>query len=329
VTNEAEAISAAITHYVADEFALVRNRLRVLDAGTGDGRVLKGVIERLLQNHRGRDCEMVLKEHDFHHIEALLQNIAPMLRAFPQLALFVTNRTFRQLSGFPQDLCPENTVCFDEIAGYRMLAMAATASLISQDDSPLYSFPGIEKKRETRQETDFSFMPSSGLWNGEQMMIRREPSPLVEPALKALGDEIRAREIYDELAAAAGGQGKHFTVTVGRQERGAAILAESRDFFWDLAIVSYAFKRDKDPGWICRNVLGPLCQGLSIGGVLVNVPCGRRRPGQRTQARDIWRRVLFPCIAAGAGGSLGACLGKGAIRCPSLGGPILSGAYHG
>ena len=39
VTNEADAISAAIGQYVGDDLGLLRNRLRVLDAGTGDGRV--------------------------------------------------------------------------------------------------------------------------------------------------------------------------------------------------------------------------------------------------------------------------------------------------
>src|SRR5262245_425618 len=100
ITNEAEAIATAIWRYVADELALIRSHLRVLDAGTGDGRVLKGVLDRTLQVHKGRRCEIVLKEYDFHHIEMLLQNIAPMLRACPQLTLFVTNRTFRQLQGF-------------------------------------------------------------------------------------------------------------------------------------------------------------------------------------------------------------------------------------
>ena len=34
VTNEADAISAAIGQYVGDDLGLLRNRLRVLDAGT-------------------------------------------------------------------------------------------------------------------------------------------------------------------------------------------------------------------------------------------------------------------------------------------------------
>ena len=59
-------------------------------------------------------------------------------------------------------------------------------------------------------------------------------------------------------------------MTVTRQDstRGASSMGE---FYWDLAIVSHAFNRDKDSGWICRNILHPLCQGLAVGGVLVNV----------------------------------------------------------
>jgi hypothetical protein len=261
-------MAAAIADYVADDFGLTRRRLRVLDAGTGDGRVLKGVIERLVETHRHRPCEMVLKEYDFHHIEALLQNIAPLLRRLPQLALFVTNRTFRQLGGFAEDLCKENTVCFDDIAGYRVVAMIGTASLLNQEDSLLHSFPRVEDIQRKQNGAEFPFMPLSDLWNAEQTI--HDLDARTAPALKALGDEIRAREIYDELAAA-GGRGKHFTVTIARQERGDVALPDSGEFFWDLAIVAHAFNRDKDPGWICRNILAPLCEGLSIGGVLVNV----------------------------------------------------------
>jgi len=61
LTNEAEAIAGAIGRYVAPDLGLTRNGLRVLDAGTGDGRVLRGVVEKLLPIHRYRSCEMVLK----------------------------------------------------------------------------------------------------------------------------------------------------------------------------------------------------------------------------------------------------------------------------
>jgi hypothetical protein len=268
VTNEADAISAAIGQYVGDDLGLLRNRLRVLDAGTGDGRVLKGAVERLLRVHCHRPCEMVLKEYDFHHIEALLQTVAPLLHHYPGLTLYVTNRTFRQLRDFHHDVGPENTVCFDRIAGYRLLAMAGTASLLKQENSLRFSFPNLTRPI-SDGEAILSIAPLDDLWGGERALYSDHFLPAVPPALKALGDEIRAREIYDELAAARGAS-KQFTVTVTRQNNGVDI-AEPRDCFWDLAIVSHAFNRDKDPGWICRNILSPLCQGLSIGGVLVNV----------------------------------------------------------
>lgn len=269
VTNEAETIAAAIWRYSAGDLALVRNRLRVLDAGTGDGRVLKGVLEKVLQVHQGRPCQMVLKEYDFHHIEALLQNIAPMLRTCPQLALFVTNRTFRQLQNFPEDLRKENTVCFDDVAGYRLLAMLGTSSLLSQEDSLLHRFPRVEEMEQQDQGAFPFAVPESDRWDARRSLLS-DTSVTVRPALKALGDEIRAREIYDQLAAV-GGKEKHFTVTVAREENAFPIFTHPREFFWDLAIVSHAFNRDKEPGWICRNILSPLCQGLAVGGVLVNV----------------------------------------------------------
>ena len=270
VTNEAEAIAAAIWRYVAGELGLTRSHMRVLDAGTGDGQVLKGVLERVLQTHNGRPCEVVLKEYDFHHIEVLLQNVAPLLRACPQLALFVTNRTFRTLQGFPADLCRENTVCFDDVAGYRMLAMIGTSSLLSQEDSLLHSFPRIDELQR-REREGFPFtVPHSDRGDAQRSFLLSDSAVTAGPALQALGDEIRAREIYDELAAV-GGNSKHFTVTIARQENAPPVFTPPREFFWDLAIVSHAFNRDKEPGWICRNILSPLCQGLSVGGVLVNV----------------------------------------------------------
>jgi len=269
VTNEAEAIAAAIWQYVVGTLGLVRDRLRLLDAGTGDGRVLKGVLEKALRSHKNRVCEVVLKEYDFHHIEVLLQHVAPMLRACPQLALFVTNRAFRQLQDFPADLDRENTVCFDDIAGYRLLAMTGTSSLLNQGDSLLHRFPQIEATLSSRSEPFSFIVPQSDRWQAQYSFLLPS-SAAVGPALQALGDEIRAREIYSGLAAV-GGNRKHFTVTVVRQEHTLPVSALPREFFWDLAIVSHAFNRDKDPGWICRNILGPLCQGLSVGGVLVNV----------------------------------------------------------
>jgi hypothetical protein len=269
LTNEAEAISSAIWRIIAGELGLIRSHLRVLDAGTGDGRVLKGVLEKLLPAHRRCPCEVVLKEYDFQHIEMLLQNVAPMLRACPQLALFVTNRAFRYLQEFPADLSTENTVCFDDVAGYRLLAMLGTSSLLSQEDTLLNRFPRVDKLRQ-REEQTFPFtVPRSDLGDTQREFFLPDPATN-GPALQALGDEIRAREIYDELAAA-GGRGKHFTVTIARQENFSPLLSATREFFWDLAIVSHAFNRDKDPGWICRNILAPLCQGLAVGGVLVNV----------------------------------------------------------
>ncbi len=270
VTNEAEAISTAIWRYVADELGLVRSRLRVLDAGTGDGRVLRGVLERMLPAHKNRACEMVLKEYDFHHIEVLLQNVAPLLRACPQLALFVTNRPFRHLQGFPADLRRENTVCFDDVAGYRMLAMIGTSSLLNQADSLLHSFPRVEEMQQQGKETFPLIVPQSDRWDAQRSFFLSDPFVTAGPALQALGDEIRAREIYAELAAVRG-EGKHFTVTIARQDHPPALFAPPREFFWDLAIVSHAFNRDKDSGWICRNILAPLCQGLSVGGMLVSV----------------------------------------------------------
>ena len=268
VTNEAQAISAVVGQYVADDFRLVRSHLRLLDAGTGDGHVLKAILKRLLEAHRSRPCEVVLKEYDFHHIEALLQNVAPMLRRWPQLTLFVTNRTFRQLQRFAQDLSRENTVCFDDIAGYRMLAMSGTSSLLTQQDSALRFFPRLASRGANAAVTSAWMMPGSDLWEAEQMPVLADAAFPSRGRLTALGDEIRAREIYDELAAA-GARGKHFTVTIARQENAAVDFVQPREFFWDLAIVSHAFNRDRDPGWICRNVLAPLCDGLSIGGVLV------------------------------------------------------------
>jgi hypothetical protein len=269
VTNEAEAISAAIGEYVAGDLGLARDHLRVIDAGTGDGRVLKGVVEKLLSDHHGRSCEIVLKEYDFHHIEALLQNVAPLLHRFPALTLYVTNRTFRQLTDFHRDLSRDNTVCFDDIAGYRLLAMAGTTALLNQDDSPRMSFPKLAG-RISEASAEFTIPPLNDLWNGEQSLGSIDALPAVAPALRALGDEIRAREIYDELTAA-GGAGKQFTVTIARQNGGATDISGVGEYFCDLAIVSHAFNRDKDAGWVCRNILIPLCQGLSVGGVLVNV----------------------------------------------------------
>lgn len=268
VTNEAEAISKAVCGYAANDLQLSRSRLRILDAGTGDGQVLKGIADSLLRNHRERPCEMLLKEYDFHHIEVLLQNIAPLLRRSPSLTLFVTNRAFRKLQDFADDLCVENTVCFDDIAGYRLLAMGGTATLLSQGNSLRFSFPSLEG-RGNAASAAACLNPLNDLWNGERMLTS-VGSPFATPALVALGDEIRAREIYDELAAV-GADGKRFTVTIARQENAPPAFTPPREFFWDLAIVSHAFNRDKDPGWICRNILEPLYQGLSVGGVLVNV----------------------------------------------------------
>ncbi len=56
-----------------------------------------------------------------------------------------------------------------------------------------------------------------------------------------------------------------------RQDGGAVDGGKIREFFWDLAIVSHAFNRDKEPSWVCRNILLPLSDGLSVGGVLINV----------------------------------------------------------
>ena len=270
LTSEAEAISNAVCECAADDLQLTRNLLRVLDAGTGDGQVLKGIAEYLLRNHRGRPCAMLLKEYDFHHIETLLQNIAPLLRNSPRLSLFVTNRVFRQLKDFTEDLCSENTVCFDDIAGYRLAAMGGTATLLGQDDSLRFSFPSLEQRIDA-ENAERSFTPLEDLWNGDLMHLSGDSSAVAAaPALVALGDEIRGREIYDELAAA-GGRGKHFTVTVARRDGGVIPSSRGGEFFWDLAIVSHAFNRDKDPTWVCRNILIPLCEGLSVGGVLVNV----------------------------------------------------------
>lgn len=270
ITNEADAISSSIWQYLADRVGLVRSRLRVLDAGVGDGRVLKGVLEKMLQPRRGYECDVVLKESDFHHIEAVLQNIAPMLRTFPRLAAFVTNRTFRDLQGFPTDLREENTVCFDDVAGYRLLAMVGTSSVLSQENSLLYHFPQVGETRHDGEGTLVPFTPQSDLWSAHRSLLSDQTLVMGPPALRALGDKIRAQEIYQELAAA-GGKAKHFTVTIARQESVSAVARAPTEFFWDLAIASHAFNRDKEPGWIYRNILGPLCQGLSIGGVLVNI----------------------------------------------------------
>jgi hypothetical protein len=268
VTNEAEAISTAVWEYTANDLRLIRPRLRVLDAGTGDGRVLTGLTSYLFRHHQGRPCEMLLKEYDFHHIETLLQNMAPLLRLSPRLSLFVTNRAFRQLKDFPADLCAENTVCFDDVAGYRLQAMGGAAALLNQDHGVPSAFAALEKPTD-RKRSDVFLAPLADLWNGERMLVAPE-SVTAAAALVALGDEIRAREIYDELAAV-GGRGKHFTVKVVRQDGGGALPAMVDEFFWDLAIVSHAFNRDKDPSWVCRNILVPLCAGLAVGGVLVNV----------------------------------------------------------
>lgn len=267
VTNEAEAIGAAIGRYAGTELGLTRARLRVLDAGTGDGRVLKGVVAELLHANRHRPCQMVLKEYDFKHIETLLQNVAPLLRRSPHLTLFITNRAFRKLKDFPEDLSAENTVCFDAVAGYRLAAMSGTAALLSQDDGPRF----VPVKLDQAAPGNFAapaFMPGHGLWSGEQALFTGESASMA-PTLAALGDEIRAREIYDELAAT-GAAGKHFTVTVARRN-GESDLGFIGEFHWDLAIVSHAFNRDKDAGWVCRNILQPLCEGLALGGVLANV----------------------------------------------------------
>jgi hypothetical protein len=295
VTNEAEAIAAAIWQSVAGELELIRSRLRVLDAGTGDGQVLKGVLERILPAHKNRACEVVLKEYDFHHIEMLLQNVAPMLRACPQLALFVTNRTFRHLPGFPADLRRENTVCFDDVAGYRMLAIIGTSSLLNQEDSGLYSFPQVEEMQQKRAEAFPFTIPESDHGDARRSFLLSDPSLAAGAALQALGDEIRAREIYDELAAV-GGEGKHFTVTVARQENVPLISTSPQEFFWDLAIVSHAFNRDKEPGWICWNILGPLCQRLAVGGVLVNVHATDR--GQLSELKQEIVDAVFPFQAS-------------------------------
>ncbi len=288
--QRSSALSAAIGQYVGDDLGLLRNRLRVLDAGTGDGRVLKGAVERLLRVHCHRPCEMVLKEYDFHHIEALLQTVAPLLHHYPGLTLYVTNRTFRQLRDFHHDVGPENTVCFDSIAGYRLLAMAGTASLLKQENSLCFSFPNLTRPI-SDGEAILSIAPLDDLWGGERALYSDHFLPAAPPALKALGDEIRAREIYDELAAARGAS-KQFTVTVTRQKNGVDI-AEPRDCFWDLAIVSHAFNRDKDPGWICRNILSPLCQRLSIGGVLVNVTQSMAHKSASFDARFSAMNFLF------------------------------------
>jgi hypothetical protein len=295
VTNEAEAIAAAIWRSVAGELELIRSRLRVLDAGTGDGQVLKGVLERILPAHKNRACEVVLKEYDFHHIEVLLQNVAPMLRACPQLALFVTNRTFRHLPGFPADLRRENTVCFDDVAGYRMLAMIGTSSLLNQEDSGLYSFPQVEEMQQKRAEAFPFTIPESDRGDARRSFLLSDPSLAAGAALQALGDEIRAREIYDELTAV-GGEEKHFTVTVARQENVPLISTSPQEFFWDLAIVSHAFNRDKESGWICRNILDPLCQGLAVGGVLVNVQATDR--GQLSELKQEVFDASFPFQAS-------------------------------
>lgn len=270
VTNEAEVIANAVCEHAANDLRLVRNRLRVVDAGTGDGRVLRGIAEFLFQTHRERPCEMLLKEYDFQHIEALLQNMAPLLRRSPRLTLFVTNRAFRQLQGFVADLSVENTVCFDDVAGYRLLAMGGTAALLERSASLQFSFPPLEKRGSDEAAGAF-LTPLSHLWNAEERLFMRNSRGGAEArALVALGDEIRAREIYDELAAT-GSRGKHFTVTIARSNGDSVAPPAANEFFWDLAIVSHAFNRDKDPGWVCRNILIPLCQGLSVGGVMVNV----------------------------------------------------------
>jgi hypothetical protein len=304
VTNEAEAISGAVYEYAADDLRLTRNFLRVLDAGTGDGQVLKGVAEHLLQNHRWQPCAMLLKEYDFQHIETLLQNIASLLRQTPRLSLFITNRPFRQLKDFPGDLCAENTVCFDDIAGYRLLAMDSAAALLNQDDALRFSFPPADERRGAESAQIF-LAPLMGLWNGELRLSAGDS--LATPALKALGDEIRAREVYDELAAA-GGRGKHFTVTVARHDGGMSASGGIGEFFWDLAIVSHAFNRDKDPSWVCRNILIPLCEGLAAGGVLVNV-----HAIDGGQASEIRRAIFgeefsFQAPPPGLAAALGAAL---------------------
>lgn len=269
VTDEAQAISTAVCEYAAAELRLTRHRLRVVDAGTGDGQVLKSIAEELLQYHRARPCEMLLKEYDFHHIEMLLQNIAPLLRRSPRLTLFVTNRAFRQLKHFADDLCVENTVCFDDMAGYRLLTMVGTARHLGQDEVLRAPFPPAARD-DHRASRETPFSPLNDLRNDERLLFLADSRPAVkDPALAALGDEIRAREIYAELAAA--GRGKHFTVTITRRDGDFAACGNGGEFFSDLTIVSHAFNRDKDPGWVCRNILLPLCDGLAIGGVLVNV----------------------------------------------------------
>jgi hypothetical protein len=292
VTNEAEAIAAAIWRCVVDEVQLIRSRLRLLDAGTGDGRVLKGVLEKALAAHRGRPCEVVLKEYDFQHIEVLLQNVAPMLRAFPHLALYVTNRAFRELQNFPADLSTENTVCFDDVAGYRLLGIVGTSSILSQHDALFHAFPQLEDVPRRQKPEAFSFLfPRNDLWSAEQALLLHDAFNTDAPALKVLGDEIRAREIYDELAAAGGG-GKHFTVTVARQENAPPTFLPPQEFFWDVAIVSHAFNRDREPAWICRNILGPLCLGLSVGGMLVNVHATDK--GQAGELKQAIFGAAFP-----------------------------------
>ena len=113
-----------------------------------------------------------------------------------------------------------------------------------------------------------------------------DPAVTAGPTLQALGDTIRAQEIYEELAAV-GGKAKHFTITIARRENASPAFSSPLEFFWDLAIVSHAFNRDKEPAWICRNILSPLCQGLSVGGVLVTV-----HATDRGQLGDLKREIF-------------------------------------